>query len=105
MEERYKEGEWREARLVYRGGNLSLYISVEIPRPMPITPRGVITVNINKRYVYYGNSQWMKKVETPVERLCGCGDRRNVSPRSALRRTARRGVRERSSKPEYAISR
>jgi len=45
-----------------------LYIAVEIPRPMPIAPKGVIAVDVNERYVYYGNSQWVKKVETPVEK-------------------------------------
>jgi len=67
IEKRYKEGKWREARLVYRGGDMYLYIAVEIPRPAPVEPRGVIAVDVNERYVYYGNSQWVKKVETPVE--------------------------------------
>jgi len=68
IEERYKEGERRDAKLVYRGGDVYLYIDVEIPRPKPMTPKGVIAVDINERYVYYGNSQWIKKVETPVEK-------------------------------------
>jgi len=68
MEKRYEEGKWREATLVYRGGDMYLYISVEIPRPTPVAPRGVIAVDINERYVYYGNAQWIKKVETPVEK-------------------------------------
>jgi len=68
VEERYKEGEWKEAKLVYRGGDMYLYIAVEIPRPMPIAPKGVIAVDVNERYVYYGNSQWVKKVKTPVEK-------------------------------------
>jgi len=29
----------------------------------------VIAVDINERYVYYGNSQWIRKVETPVEKV------------------------------------
>jgi len=45
-----------------------LYIAVEVPKPTPIEPMGVIAVDINERYVYYGNSQWVKKVETPVEK-------------------------------------
>jgi len=68
MEKRYKEGKWKEARLVYRGGDMYLYIAVEIPKPTPITPKGVIAVDVNERYVYYGNSQWIKKVKTPVEK-------------------------------------
>jgi len=53
---------------VYRNDNLYLYIAVEIPRPTPPMPKGVIAVDVNERYVYYGNSQWVKKVETPVEK-------------------------------------
>jgi len=68
IEERYEGGKWKEARLVYRDGDMYLYIAVEIPRPTPPTPKGVIAVDVNERYVYYGNSQWVKKVETPVER-------------------------------------
>jgi len=68
IEERYEEGRWREAKLVYRDGDMYLYISVEIPRPTPVAPKGVIAVDINERYVYYGNAQWVKKVETPVEK-------------------------------------
>jgi len=68
MEERYEEGRWREAALVYRGGDMYLYIFVEVSKPTPIAPKGVIAVDINERYVYYGNSQWVKKVETPVEK-------------------------------------
>jgi len=68
MEQRYEEGKWKEARLVYRGGDMYLYIFVEVSKPTPIAPKGIIAVDINERYVYYGNSQWIRKVETPVER-------------------------------------
>jgi len=68
IEQRYEEGKWKEARLVYRRGDVYLYIAVEIPRPTPIAPKGVIAVDINERYVYYGNAQWIRKVETPVEK-------------------------------------
>jgi len=68
MEERYERGKWREAALVYRDGDMYLYIAVEIPRPTPPTPRGIIAVDVNERYVYYGNSQWIRKVVTPVEK-------------------------------------
>jgi len=66
-EKRYEKGERREATLVYRGDDMYLYIAVEIPRPTPVTPKGVIAVDVNERYVYYGNLQWVNKVETPVE--------------------------------------
>ena len=68
IEERYEEGKWKEARLVYRDGDMYLYIAVELPRPTPIAPKGVVAVDVNERYVYYGNAQWVKKVETPVEK-------------------------------------
>jgi len=68
IEERYEEGDWREAMLVYRYGDMYLYIAVEIPKLTPVTPRGVIAIDINERYVYYGNSQWIRKMETPVEK-------------------------------------
>jgi len=68
VEEKYREGKWRGATLVYRDGDMYLYIVVEVPKPTPIEPKGVIAVDINERYVYYGNSQWVKKVETPVEK-------------------------------------
>jgi len=45
-----------------------LYIAVEVPKPMLVKPKGVIAVDINERFVYYGNSQWIRKVETPVEK-------------------------------------
>jgi len=68
VEKRYEGGMWREAKLVYHDGDMYLYIAVEVPRPMPPTPNGIIAVDVNERYVYYGNSQWIKKVETPVEK-------------------------------------
>jgi len=68
IEERYKESKRKEAVLVYRGSDMYLYIAVEVPKPAPVAQKGVIAVDVNERYVYYGNSQWVKKVETPVEK-------------------------------------
>jgi len=68
IERRYEKGKWKEANLVYRNGDMYLYIAVEVPRPMPVEPKGVIAVDINEHYVYYGNSQWIRKVKTPVEK-------------------------------------
>jgi len=68
IEERYEGGMWKEAMLVYRGGDMYLYMAVEVPKPKPIAPKGLIAVDVNERYVYYGNAQWVKKVETPVEK-------------------------------------
>jgi len=96
MEERHREGAWREAKLVYRGGDMYLYIAVEIPRPTPPTPKGVIAVDVNERYVYYGNSQWIRKVETPVEkaiqfrRLAESLQRKYSSTRHGVERKSKR---------------
>jgi len=100
MEKRYEEGERREAKLVYHSGDMYLYIAVEIPRPTPIKPRGVIAVDVNERYVYYGNSQWIRKVETPVEKTVQLWRQAEELKRkySASRYTPwsrRRGIRER----------
>jgi len=84
IEERYEEGRWREAKLVYRGGDMYLYIAVEISRPTPVEPRGIIAVDVNERHVYYGNSQWVKKVETPVEKAVRF---RELAERLAKRRS------------------
>jgi len=47
---------WREAKLVYRGGDMCLCIAVEVPKRAPVEPMGVIAVdnvvamlNIEKR--------------------------------------------------------
>jgi len=85
MEERYREGVLREAKLVYRGGDMYLYIAVEIPKPTPMVPKGVVAVDINERYVYYGNAQWIRKVKTPVEKA------------TRLRRQAERLAKKRST--------
>jgi len=61
MEERHEEEIWRETKLVYHSGDTYLYIAVEIPRPTPPMPKGVVAVDINERYIYYGNSQWIRK--------------------------------------------
>jgi len=42
---------------MYRGGDMYLYIAVDVPKLAPVEPMGVIAVNINERYVYYSNSQ------------------------------------------------
>jgi len=100
MEKRYEEGKWREARLVYRGGDMYLYIAVEFPKPTPVAPKGIIAVDVNERYVYYGNAQWVKKVKTPVEKAVQLWRRAEELKRkySAPRYTPwyrRSGIRER----------
>jgi len=100
MEERYEEGKWKTARLVHRGGDMYLYISVEVPKPTPVKPRDIIAVDVNERYVYYGNAQWIRKVETPVEKAIRLRElaeelkRKYSAPRYTLW-SRRRGILER----------
>jgi len=100
MKERYDEGRWREAKLVYDGGDMYLFISEEVPKPTPIEPKGVVAVDVNERYVYYGNAQWIRKVETPVEKAVRFRElaeelkRKYSAPRYTLW-SRRRGILER----------
>jgi len=84
IEKRYEEGERREAKLVYRGGDMYLYIAVKLPKPTLVEPRGIIAVDVNERYVYYGNAQWTRKVKTPVEKAAHL---RELAERLAERRS------------------
>jgi len=68
MDRRYEGYEYKEARLVQRDNKTMLLIFVRIPKPTPYQPKGVVAVDVNERYVYYGNSQHVKRVETAVER-------------------------------------
>jgi len=68
MDRRYEGCEYKEARLVQRGGRMLLHISVRLPRPAQYEPRGVVAVDVNERYIYYGNSRQIGRVETAVER-------------------------------------
>jgi len=67
MDRRY-EGEYKEARLVQYSDKTMLLISVRTPKPAQYQPKDVVAVDVNERYVYFGNSQHVKKVETAVER-------------------------------------
>jgi len=68
MNKRYGGYERGEARLVQRGDKIFLYITVRIPKPTPYQPKGVVAVDVNERYVYYGNSRQVARAETAVER-------------------------------------
>jgi hypothetical protein len=46
---RYDGFENGEARLVYRDGEMMLWISKKIPRPEPYKPRDAITVDMKRR--------------------------------------------------------
>jgi len=65
---RYDSYEIREARLVYKGNKMFLMVTKRIPKPKPVEPRGVIAVDVNENYIYFGNELSVEKVETIVER-------------------------------------
>jgi len=53
---RYDNFPNREARLVFRDGEFTLYISKRVPRPTKYAPKGVLAVDVNERQVVVGNS-------------------------------------------------
>jgi len=65
---RYEGCEYGEARLVQRGDKMFLYVTVRVPKPKPYQPKGVVAVDVNERYVYYGNSRQVARAETAVDR-------------------------------------
>jgi len=64
---RYDDFPNREARLVFREGEFTLYVTKRVPRPAKYAPKGVLAVDINERQVVIGNSRVEQRVETPVE--------------------------------------
>ena len=94
---RYDHYEDREARLVYRGRRMVLWIFKRIPRLKPCLPRDVIAIDINERKIVYGDDEINKDIGTAVDRayrwklLAESLQRRYSSPRyPAWKR--RRGV-------------
>jgi len=67
-DKRYAENEYKEARLAQCGNDLCLYIFVRIPRTQPYSPKGVVAVDVNKRYIYFGNLQNVSRVPTAIKR-------------------------------------
>jgi len=63
---RYDGYENGEARLVYRGDKMILWISKKIPRPKPYQPRDVIAVDINERKIVYGDDKINKERDTEI---------------------------------------
>jgi IS605 OrfB family transposase len=57
-----------DARLVFKDGKLVLELSKRVPKPAKYSPRGVLAVDVNERYVVVGNSCLELRVETPIER-------------------------------------
>ena len=97
---RYDDFPNREARLVFRDGEFTLYITKKVPRPAKYAPKGVLAVDMNERQVVMGNSHVELRIETPIERALhyrGLAERlqgKYSSPKyNAWRR--RRGIRRR----------
>jgi len=65
---RYDEFPNREARLVFRDGEFTLYIFKRAPRPAKYAPKGVLAVDANEGQIVVGNSSVEQRIETPVER-------------------------------------
>lgn len=65
---KYDNYENKEARLVYKDGEMFLVITKRIPKPEVVKPRGVIAVDINEKYIYFGNRFLVERVETPIDR-------------------------------------
>ncbi|MFP3309266.1 MAG: RNA-guided endonuclease TnpB family protein [Acidilobus sp.] len=65
---RYDSFPNREASLVFRDGEFTLYITKKVPRPAKYAPKGVLAVDINERQIVVGNSRVEQRIETPVER-------------------------------------
>jgi transposase, IS605 OrfB family, central region len=65
---RYDDFPNREARLVFRDDEFTLYIFKRVPRPAKYVPKGVLAVDVNERQIVVGNSHVEQRIETPVER-------------------------------------
>jgi len=97
---RYDQYGSREARLVFRDGEFTLYISKHVPKPVKYTPRGILAVDVNEKHIVVGNSKFERRFETAVERALHykCLAENLNGKYSATRYNAwlrRRGVRER----------
>jgi len=68
MDRRYEGHEYKEARLIQRGDRMFLHIAARIPEPKSYEPKGVVAVDVNERYIYFGNTQQIKRIETAVEK-------------------------------------
>jgi transposase len=68
LNRRYDDYENRKARLVYREGEMVLWISKRIPRPEQYKPRDVIAIDINERKIVYGDDEINKDIGTAVDR-------------------------------------
>jgi IS605 OrfB family transposase len=66
-DKRYDGYENGEARLVYRGDRMILWISKKIPKPQPHQPRDVIAVDINEKKIVYGDHVINGEKDTEID--------------------------------------
>jgi len=64
---RYDGYENGEARLVYRGDRMMLWISKKIPKPQPYQPRDVIAIDVNEKKIVYGDDEINKERDTKID--------------------------------------
>ncbi len=64
---RYNRYESEEARLVYRGDKMMLWISKKIPRPEPYQPKDVIAIDVNEKKIVYGDDKINKEKDTKID--------------------------------------
>ena len=65
---RYDDYENREARLVYKNDKMILWISKRVPKPLKYSPRGVLAIDVNEKYIVVGNNVFEYRFETTVDR-------------------------------------
>jgi hypothetical protein len=64
---RYNSYENGEARLVYRGDKMMLWISKKISKPQPYQPRDAIAVDINEKKIVYGDHVINEEKDTEID--------------------------------------
>jgi IS605 OrfB family transposase len=57
-----------DAILMFKDGKLVLEVSKHMPKPRKYTPRGVLAIDVNEKYIVVGNYRFEYRVETPIER-------------------------------------
>jgi len=90
----------REARLVFRDGEFTLYIYKRVPRPAKYVPKGVLAVDVNEKHVVIGNGEFEHRLETAVERALRykrlAEDLQRKHSAGKYRAWSRRGIKERT---------
>ena len=64
---RYDQYPSREARLVYHGGEMHLYITKQVPKPEEYSPKDVVAVDINEREIVFGDGSKVGRVKTRIK--------------------------------------